>query len=445
MTTLPDGAPSPSPRPSTGSIRPGRRGLGRILWAIGLSTWTLLGGPDWPEFRGPTGQGLSTARQVPTEWSATRNVVWKTAIPGEGWSSPVLVGTRIYLTTATPSAAGGLDLQALAVDAETGRTLWVTSVFREEAATPSAIHRKNSNASPTPVVSGDRLYVHFGHLGTACLDLEGTVLWRQDSLRYPPVHGNGGSPVLWGDRLLFSCDGASNPFVVALDARTGAVRWKTPRVTDAAKTFSFSTALIITNGARTELISPGSGAVVAYAPDDGRELWRVRYGNGYSVVPRPVFAHGLLFIGTGYDRASLLAIRPGDQGDATETHIAWQTARGAPNTPSTLVVGDQVYFVSDSGVATCADARTGTVRWNERLEGDYSASPVWAEDRIYFLNESGLCTVIRAGTTFEILARNDLGERTLASPAVTDGALFIRTQTQLYRIGSAPGSRPAGG
>lgn len=441
MTTLADGVRSPEPRPRVRSLR----GLGRWCCVVGLSTVTVLGGPDWPEFRGPTGQGISGARQVPVGWNATNHVVWKTAIPGEGWSSPVLVGSRVYLTTAAPSPAGGLDLQALAVDAESGTVIWTTSVFREESTSPSAIHRKNSNASPTPVVAGNRLYVHFGHLGTACLDLDGAVRWRQDSLRYSPVHGNGGSPVLWGDRLLFSCDGASNPFVVALDAQTGAVRWKTPRVTDAAKTFSFSTALIITNGTRVELISPGSGAVVAYAPDDGRELWRVRYGNGYSVVPRPVFAHGLLFIGTGYDRASLLAVRPGEAGDLTETHIAWQTARGAPNTPSTLVVGDEVYFVSDSGVATCADARTGTVRWNERLDGDYSASPVWAEGRIYFLNEAGLCTVIRAGTSFEVLAKNDLGERTLASPAVTDGALFIRTQSQLYRIGSAAGSTRAGG
>lgn len=401
------------------------------------------GADDWPEFRGPTGQGLSTAPHVPVHWTATSNVAWKMPIPGEGWSSPVRVGERIYLTTALPSD-GGLSLRALALDASDGRMIWNTEVFHEPSA-GRGIHQKNSQASPTPLVSGERLFVHFGHLGTACLDLAGQVQWRQTSLRYPPVHGNGGSPILAGDVLFFSGDGASDPFVVGLDSQNGEIRWRRPRESTASKKFSFSTALFITNGVRPEIISPGSGMVGAYDPATGGELWRVTYGEGYSVVPRPVFAHGLLFIGTGYDRPNLLALRPGGEGDLTPSNIVWKTSRGAPNTPSPLVVGDELYFVSDAGVATCVDARTGRVHWNERLGGDYSASPVHAEGRIYFLNEAGLTLVLEAGTNFVTLARNDLEERTLASPALSEGALFIRTAGHLFRIGAPVRPTTAGG
>lgn len=390
---------------------------------------------DWPEFRGPSGQGLSEARQVPTHWTATTNIAWKIPIAGEGWSSTVLAHGRIYLTTATSSPQGGLELRALALDPKDGHTVWNQIVF-EEPGTGGSMHSKNSKASPTPLVFQDQLVVHFGHLGTACLDSSGKVLWRQTSLKYSPVHGNGGSPIHAGDGIFFSCDGAEKPFAVLLDAKSGDIRWRRDRETDAAKKFSFSTALLITNGTRREIISPASGAVLAYDPPTGHELWRVTYGNGYSVVPRPVFANGLLFIGTGYDRASLLAIRPGGDGDLTATHIAWQTNRGAPNTPSVLVDQGRIYFVSDGGVATCAEAATGKVLWNERLPGDYSASLVGAEGRVYFINEAGLCTVVKAGPTFEIVAKNDLGERTLASPAVADGALFLRTKEHLYRIGA---------
>ena len=187
----------------------------------------------------------------------------------------------------------------------------------------------------------------------------------------------------------------------------------------------------------TQVILPGSGFVAGYAPADGRELWRVRYGEGYSVIPRPVYAHGLLFFGTGYDHPSLFAVRPaGAKGDVTDTAIAWQTNKGAPNTPSTICVGDQLYFVSDGGIASCADAKTGKVHWSERLGGDFSASPVFAEDRLYFQNETGTGFVLKPGLTFEVLAKNELGERSLASYAVTDGALFIRGETHLYRIGA---------
>ena len=390
---------------------------------------------DWPEFRGPTGQGTSEATNVPIHWSATSNVVWKSAVPGEGWSSPVLVKGRIYLTTAT-FEAGQPSLRALCVNAGDGRILWEVEVLRPGSDAAQKHHKKNGIASPTPIVRGERLYVHFGHLGTAALDLSGKVLWRQTALKYPPTHGNGGSPALVGDRLVFSCDAEKDPFVAALDAATGAVLWKTPRHTSAAKTFSFSTPLAIQVDGATQVISPGSGFVGGYDPKDGRELWRARYGEGYSVITRPVFAHGLIFVSSSYDRPVLYAVKPaGARGDVTDSHVAWTHPKGSPNTPSPLVLGDELYFVSDAGIATCVAARTGNVHWSERLGGGFSASPVAAEGRIYFQNEEGIGYVLKAGRTFELLARNDIGERTLASPAVADHALILRSGAHLWRIG----------
>ena len=417
------------------STRRSSSGIRIVLTALANLAALTLCAHGWPEFRGPTGQGLSPAKDVPIRWSATENVAWKVAIPGSGWSSPVLANGRLYLTaTKSTEGAKGLKLTAMCLEAGDGKLLWSTNVFSPEDG--SSLHRKNSYASPTPVVRDGRLYVHFGHLGTACLDLDGQVLWRQTSIKYPPVHGNGGSPVLAGNHLIFSCDGESNPMVVALDRHTGEVQWKTPRNNESVpKKFSFSTPLLITNAGREELISPGSGGTYAYDPTTGRALWKVSTGAGFSVVPRPVFAHGLLFVNTDYDFPKLFAIRPGGDGDVTSTHLAWQTGRGAPSTPSALVVGSELYFVSDAGIATCADAKTGQVHWNERLGGGFSASPVFADGRVYFQNEEGVGYVLKAGKTFAQLAKNELGERTLASYAVDDGALFIRGAEHLFRIG----------
>jgi outer membrane protein assembly factor BamB len=391
---------------------------------------------DWPQFRGPNGNGVSTAKNVPVHWSATEHVAWKQAIPGTGWSSPVLAGGNLYLTTATTEEKDGpTSLCAICIAAKDGHTVWNTEVFRPDAKATGEMHAKNSLASPTPIVDGGRVYVHFGHMGTAALDLNGKVVWRQTSLAYNPRHGTGGSPQLVGELLIFSCDGSENPFIAAIERKTGEVRWKVDRQTKAAKTFSFSTPMAIEVDGQQQIISPGSGLVGAYDPRDGREIWRVRYGEGYSVVPRPVFAHGLLYVASGFDKAILYAIRPqGAQGDVTEKNVAWSLEKGAPLTPSVLVAGDELYFVSDNGVATCVDAKTGKVSWTKRLGGNYSASPVLAEGRIYFLSEEGVTTVVHASKEFESLATNELGERALASPAVDDGAIFIRTESDLWRI-----------
>jgi outer membrane protein assembly factor BamB len=409
----------------------------RVALAAILCSATCVAAADWPEFRGPTRDGISTSTDVPVTWNATENVVWKQAIPGSGWSSPVLVNGKLYLTTATGTAeAGDVSLRALCVNAEDGRILWDVEVIRPDIEAAKIMHQKNSLASATPIVDGDRIYVHFGHMGTAALDLAGKVLWTQTAIHYLPQHGTGGSPALVGDLLVFSCDGDDEPFIVALDRTTGAERWRTARETEADKTFSFCTPIVIEVDGAKQIISPGSGMTGAYDPHSGHELWRVNYDQGFSVVPRPVFADGTLYLCSGFIRANLLAVNPqGATGDVTETNVNWKYDRGVPTTPSILVEGDEVYLVSDNGVATCLDAHTGDVHWTERLGGGFSASPVYAEGRIYFTNEDGTTYVVRAGKEYELLATNELGERALASPAVDDGTLYLRTASHLWRIG----------
>jgi outer membrane protein assembly factor BamB len=273
-------------------------------------------------------------------------------------------------------------------------------------------------------------------MGTAALDLDGKILWKQTSIKYSPVHGNGGSPAFVDGLLIFGCDGASDPFLIALDAKSGEVKWKSPRNTPAKSQFSFSTPLLVKVDGVEQLITPFSGFVGAYEPRTGEEIWRSGYGEGYSVIPRPVYAHGLLFVSSGYDRPVIYAVNPkGAKGDVTDSAIAWQQAKGAPNTPSMLAVGDELYVVSDAGIATCFDAKSGKTHWSERLGGGFSASPVFAEGKIYFQNEEGVGYVVKAGTEFQLLAKNELGERTLASPAVLDNTILIRSASALWRIG----------
>jgi outer membrane protein assembly factor BamB len=389
---------------------------------------------EWPEFRGPTGQGISAAKDVPVTWSATGNVNWRVPVAGRGWSSPAVANGRIYLTTAV-GEGDVVTLRALCFDAKDGKSVWDVEVFKP-GADATKMHRKNSLASPTPIVTADRVFVHFGHMGTAALDLDGKILWKQNSVTYSPVHGTGGSPALVDGKLVFSCDGASDPFVVALDAATGEIRWKTPRNTTAKKPFSFSTPLAVKVDGGTQVISPGSGFVGAYDASSGRELWRVGYGEGYSVVPRPVFAHGLVFVSSSFDKPVVKAIRPaGAKGDVTDTHVAWELGRGGPHTASMQVVGDELYLVSDGGIAACVDAKTGKVHWSERLGGNFSASPVYAEGKLYFFNETGVGYVVKADKRFQLLATNQVGEASLASPAVLDGALIVRTEGHLWRLG----------
>ena len=387
---------------------------------------------EWPQFRGPTGQGHSDERSLPLNWSEANNIAWKVPVPGAGWSSPIVAGGRVWMTTAVPEARGALSLRALAFDAETGRELVNVEVARVDR--PGYPHFKNGRASPSPVVAGDRVYVHFGADGTAALTTSGEIVWRA-RYRYDSQHGSGGTPVVYGDLLIFNCDGNyQEAYVVALDTRTGKQRWKTQRRQPADQ--AYTTPLVIRVGDRDQLISIGAYRAYAYDPMTGKEIWRVSYDDGFSNVPRPVYGHGLVFIATGFQQPTLIAVRADGQGDVTRTHVAWKLTRGAPFTPSPILVGDELYVVNDTGILTTVDARTGTIHYQQRLGGNYSASPVFADGRIYFQSEEGVTTVIPPGRQFGRLATNRLDGATLASMAIAGGAFFIRSDTHLYRIGA---------
>ena len=411
------------------------------MLAVSLFILTETSGlaEDWPQFRGPGGQGHSTSRDLPIRWDPDTNIVWKKKLPGTGWSSPVLSHGLVYLTTAVEKDAGAsesgadISLRTLCVNAESGDIVW-----NIEAATLSGgtrIHPKNSHASATPVVTADRVFVHFASHGTAALDLDGNLIW-QKKIDYNSQHGTGSSPVIYEDLLIFNCDGTESPFVIALDTATGSERWRTRRPDLAKMTFSFSTPLIIDVEGQHQLVSAGSDLVCGYNPRSGKQLWMVRYPEKWSVVPRPVYAGGLVLISTGYEGpAELLAIHPNGSGDVTDTHVAWRAKRFVPHSPSPIVYDNCVYLISDNGIASCRDLETGDLHWKERVGGTYSASPLLAEERIYFMSEDGHCTVIQAAPRFQELARSDLKERSLASITPTDGALLIRTIGGLYRIG----------
>jgi outer membrane protein assembly factor BamB len=399
-----------------------------LLSAALLAAAKGVAAEDWPQFRGPTGQGVSTEVELPVEWSESRNVRWKVDVPGTGWSSPVVAGDRVWLTTAVADRSG-TSLRALAFDTATGRRVVDAEVFRLPRR--NLLNPKNSHASPTPIVDGDRVYVHFGADGTAALTASGEVAWKT-RFSYDSQHGNGGSPTLYKDLLIFSCDGSDTAFVVALDKQTGAERWRTRR--RAPFDQAYSTPLVIRVGERDQLVSVGAYRAVAYDPDTGKEIWRVGYADGFSNVPRPVFANGLVYIATGFQEPSLIAVRPDGTGDVTRTHVAWTLRRSAPHTPSPLAVGDELYIVNDMGIATCLDSRTGETVWRERLGGNYSASPVFADGRIYFLSEEGVATVLAPGRTFRKLATNQIDGATLASMAIADKSIFIRTDAALYRL-----------
>ncbi len=382
---------------------------------------------DWPQFRGPSGQGLSAETGLPFQWSESGNIRWKSAIPGAGWSSPAIAGNRIWLTTAT---ADGSSLRLLSLETMTGKIVLDKEVFRIRDKGPG-IHAKNSFASPTAIVRGDRVYVHYGFYGTACLNTAGEILWKQ-TLQYEPQHGPGGSPALFEDLLIFSCDGFDAQFVVALDAATGKIRWKTAR---GKGNQAYTTPLLIDAGGM-QIVSPGAHRAYAYDPRTGKELWHIEYGDGFSNVPRAVYAHGLVYICSGFFQPVLFAVRPDGKGNVTKSHVTWSYPRSVPLTPSPVVAGDDLYMVSDNGIATCLDAKTGGLNWQRRIGGNHSASPVFADGRIYFLSEEGECTIIAPSKQeYRELARNAVDERTLASIAISDKALYLRGEKSLYRIG----------
>lgn len=426
--------------------------------AIGLGVCASAD-DEWPQFRGPGGQGHSAAKGLPIRWSETENIVWKAALPGEGHSSPVISSNQIWVTTAitrelTPEEekerlsklknpqglklAGELTLQAIQIDRESGKLVRTVDLFK--VPNPEPKHALNSYASPTPVIAGTKLFCHFGSYGTACVDRNsGEVLWRNDSVRVDHQNGPGSSPVFADGRLVIHFDGTDRQFIAALNPDNGEILWETKRSgemderPDLKK--AYGTPLVISTEGGAQVISPAANWVYGYDLQSGKELWKAAYGQlGFSTVPRPVVLDNKVFIATSYMQSRLLAVKLGGTGDVTATHTAWVSDRQIPNKPSLIALNGRIYFVSDKGIARCVNAETGEDVWFERLGGDYSASPLEADGKLYFCNQEGLCTVLQAGDAYQELAKNTLDAGCMASPAVAGKSLFLRTSTHLYRI-----------
>ncbi|MBM3858415.1 MAG: pyrrolo-quinoline quinone [Verrucomicrobia bacterium] len=387
----------------------------------------LAASVPWTQFRGPNGQGETGNASLPLTWSENDNVVWKTPLPGKGWSSPVICENQAWMTAATDD---GRTLHALGVALDTGKLLHNVTVFQRKE--PVFVHAKNSHASPTPVIEPGRVYVNFGTAGTACLDTKtGAVLWRSEELQLEHAIGPGSSPLLYRGLFIVNCDGSNTQYVAALDTRTGKLAWKTPRSgtlhdnPDCRK--ANGTCAIANVAGKDQLISQGADWVYAYEPLTGKELWRCAV-KGFSNVPVPVLGDGLIYVCTGFGRPHLWAIRPDN---AT---VVWKYEKPAPAIPSPVRVGGEVYFITDSGVAICLDARTGEERWREVLRGAHAASPLHNRGRIYFFSETGKTTVVAASPQFKLLETNQLDGKIMATPAVVDNAFILRADTALYRI-----------
>ena len=388
------------------------------------------------QFRGPSGQGHYEGSDFPVRWSVSESIHWKTELPGKAWSSPIWIkdSNSLILTNALEEE-GELSLEVLSLDLGSGRRNWVRPLFKYRES--PQIHRKNSHASPTPCFDGKRIYVHFGNLGTACLSLNGEVLWKK-RYDYSPVHGGGSSPVVHGELLIFSADGYSNPCLYALEKNTGEIRWKANRDSQAKKNFSFCTPLVIESEDRVQIVSPASDYVFAYDLE-GRQIWKSKYPGGYSVVPRPVYGDGMVFVSSGYDRPSTYAIKVNGTGDVTKTHVAWKTSKSAHRNSSPLLVrtredGLLFFMAADHGVVSCRSAKTGELKWMERVAGSCSGSLLFAGGRIYLTDEEGKTFVFNARSQYRLVAENDLQERTLASPIAVPNGLVIRTEGRVWKI-----------
>lgn len=410
----------------------------RVLVLI-LALWLAAALPaaaavNWPGFRGPTGDGISRETGLPLTWSESDHVVWKTAITGKAWSSPVVWGDQVWVTNAPED---GKQLYAVCVDRKTGSTVHNILVF--EIAEPQYCIAFNSYASSTPVIEEGRIYVHFGAHGTACLDTKsGKTLWARQDLPCNHFRGPASSPILYKDLFIVAFDGFDLQYVVALDKHTGKTVWRRDRNIDYGSDDgdvkkAYCTATVIEVAGKPQLIYPSAGATIAYEPETGEEIWRVRHG-GMNAAAKPLYGGGRVYLNTAAGGFKLFAMRPTGKGDLTATNIDWKCSQGVPTRSSQLLVGARIFMVSDAGVATCLSAQTGKPVWQQRLEGEFSASPVFADGRIYFCNQDGATFVVAAEPKFRLLATNQLDDGFMASPAIYDKALYLRTKTHLYRI-----------
>jgi outer membrane protein assembly factor BamB len=393
-------------------------------------------GGNWPEFRGPSGNGHSSITGLPLKWSESENVTWKTSVHGTGWSSPVIWGDQIWMTTAENK---GKELYAVCIDRRSGKIVHDIKLF--EVAEPGRKNPLNSYASPTPVIEAGRVYITFGTYGTACLDTKtGKTIWSRRDINCDHDMGPGVSPIAYGSLLIMPMDGCDVQYIIALDRKTGKTVWKTNRGIDYSKVQydtrkAFCTPIVIEVAGQKQLIAPCAHAIIAYNGDTGKELWKVSIAPGFSLIPRPVFAHGLLFVVTDCSRPQLWAVKPTVKGGRPTATIAWKVKKNAPQRSSLMLVDDLVYGMTHRGSIVCFEAKTGKTVWTQRIGSAYSASPLYADGRIYIFNERQGTTVIQPGRTYKELATNKFGRsRIMASPAIAGKAIFLRTDTHLYRI-----------
>jgi outer membrane protein assembly factor BamB len=409
--------------------------------ALVLLSVPLIHAENWPQFRGPTGQGLSSETGVPVKWSANENVAWKTSLPGESWSSPIVWGDRVFLTTATD---GGETCRVIALDRESGSLVWNKEVFKQ---VPRRKEARNSYATPTTATDGERVYACFGDGSFAALDLNGNVVWTNRSFPFYGQHGLATAPVLHEGLLIMARDGSSDgedkklgwqtPWdqasVLALDAKSGRARWIARR---GLSRISHGTPLIWTaSDGRAQVVSEAGDVVQGFDVVTGERLWSSEV-IGEGKVPSAVIGEGLVFTSGGWGgRDSIKAFKLGDRGDLKETNLAWEQKKGMPKVPSMIYVKPHLFAITDGGVAICLKADTGEIVWQERVGGNFSASPVAAEGRIYFVGDNGETTIVEAGPEFKVLAKNPLDEKVQASPAISQGRIFIRTEKNLFCIG----------
>ena len=427
-----------------------RRAFTCGFFAVALHAAACFAETNWPQFRGPTGQGVSDAAGLPVKWGETENVAWKTAIHGKAWSSPVVWGDQVWLTTATED---GRHLSVLCVDKNSGKVLHDLKLF--DVPTPQYAHPFNSYASPTPAIEEGRVYISFGSPGIACLDTKtAKVLWERRDFVCNHWRGAGSSPVIYKDLIILPFDGADYQYIVGMDKKTGKTVWKTDRSVDfqdldpatgkpqADGDFrkAFSTPRVASVGdGQPVLISLGSKALYAYEPDTGVELWRVEYRAAHSGSATPVVSKDLIYFNTGHGKSELWAVKPGAKGVIADSEVVWKVKRNAPTRGSVLLVDDLIYMVDEGGIASCVDAKTGDDVWRKRIGGNYSAAPLLADGRIYFFSEDGKATAIAPGREMKVLGESQLEAGFMASPAVIEKALILRTKTHLYRV-----EQPAG-
>ena len=410
----------------------------RTLLATTVLKFAIFGqavaGENWPEFRGPTADGHSDSTGLPATWSETENIAWKTPIPGKGWSSPVIWGKQVWVTTATED---GKTLIAFCLDRDTGSVIHELPLFTVEK--PSYIDPFNSYASSTPVIEEGSVYLSWGSYGTARVETtSGQVQWIRRDLLCEHFRGAGSSPILHGDLLIQHYDGFDYQYVIALNKHTGKTVWKTDRPTDFETDNgdikkAYATPIVITVKEKDQLISPTSKGIFGYDVQTGAEIWRVTF-DPFSTPSRPLYHDGVLIFSAGFSKGVLFAVRPDGQGDVTETHIVWKEEKSMPSKPSPLLVDGLIYTIEDQGVAMCLEEKTGESVWKARLGGNYSASPVYGDGKLFFLSEEGKTSVVVPGREYKLLAENSLPDGFMASPAVAGKAMFLRTRKAVYRV-----------